>query len=106
MYITYKSINYPCKCKPSSTMLYRGLPDNFPAPVEGEITLYADDGFMLRTDNVADYLRQTFENGVLTLTNEPEPEIVEEVIIEPEPTELEQLRADVDYIAMETGVEL
>lgn len=25
---------------------------------------------------------------------------------EPEPTELEQLRADVDYIAMETGVEL
>ena len=30
---------------------------------------------------------------------EPEPEIAE-------PTELEQLRADVDYIAMETGVEL
>jgi hypothetical protein len=25
---------------------------------------------------------------------------------QPEPTELEQLRADVDYIAMETGVEL
>jgi hypothetical protein len=31
----------------------------------------------------------------------PEPE--EEIVI---PTELEQLRADVDYIAMETGVEL
>lgn len=30
----------------------------------------------------------------------PEPES------DPEPTELEQLRADVDYIAMETGVEL
>lgn len=32
----------------------------------------------------------------------PEPEPVPEA----EPTELEQLRADVDFIAMETGVEL
>ena len=46
-------------------------------------------------------------NGVMTVTKwtagtipEPEPET------KPEPTELEQLRADVDYIAMETGVEL
>jgi hypothetical protein len=33
----------------------------------------------------------------------------EQVVLEPvveEPTELEQLRADVDYIAMEMGVEL
>lgn len=46
-------------------------------------------------------------NGVMTVTKwtagtipEPEPEL------DPEPTELEQLRADMDYIAMETGVEL
>lgn len=46
-------------------------------------------------------------NGVMTVTKwtagtipEPEPEP------EQEPTELEQMRADVDYIAMETGVEL
>lgn len=46
-------------------------------------------------------------DGVMTVTKwtagtipEPEPEP------ESEPTEIEQLRADVDYIAMETGVEL
>lgn len=46
-------------------------------------------------------------DGVMTMTQwvpgempEPEPET------SIAPTELEQLRADVDYIAMETGVEL
>ena len=46
-------------------------------------------------------------DGIMTITNwkplpipEPEPETPTV------PTELEQLRADVDYIAMETGVEL
>ena len=34
---------------------------------------------------------------------DPEPEYIE---IETEPTEVEQLRADVDYIAIMTGVEL
>ena len=84
MYIIYNSIKYPCKCRPSKTMRYRELPEDFPAPVEGEIALYADDDFLLRKDNTADYLRQTFEDGVLTLTNEPEPEPVEPV--DPEPT--------------------
>ena len=74
MYIIYNENKYPCKCSPSSTMVYSGLPDNFPSPVEGIITLCANDGFVMRTDVVEDYLRQTFENGVLTLTNEPEPE--------------------------------
>lgn len=85
MYLTYKSVNYPCKCRPSATMRYSGLPNDFPAPVEGEVILCANDGFILRTDNSADYLRQTFENGVLTLTNAPEPEPVEPT--EPEPTD-------------------
>lgn len=77
MYIIYNENNYPCKCIPSSTMVYSGLPDDFPSPVEGIITLCANDGFVMRTDTVEDYLRQTFENGVLTLTNEPEPELYE-----------------------------
>ena len=102
MYITYNSTNYPCKCRPSKTMRYRELPEDFPAPVDGEIALYADDGFLLRKDNTADYLRQTFENGVLTLTNEPEPEIVEEVPIEEEPTQLDRIEAQVTYTAMIT----
>lgn len=74
MYIVYKNTKYPCKCRPSETMRYSELPDDFPVPVEGEIALYADDDFLLRIDNTSDYLRQAFENGVLTLTNEPEPE--------------------------------
>ena len=79
MYIAYNGVNYPCQCRPSSTMIYRGLPDDFPAPVSGEIVLCADDGFVLRTDKVEDYLRQTFEGGVLTLTNAPAPVPVEPV---------------------------
>lgn len=85
MYIAYNGVNYPCQCRPSATMAYRGLPDNFPAPVSGEIVLCADDGFVLRTDKAEDYLRQTFEGGVLTLTNAPAPVPVEPV----EPAEQE-----------------
>lgn len=84
MYIEYQNIKYTCSCRPFATMTYRGLPDDFPAPVDGEIILCADDGFVMRTDNSADYLRQTFADGVLTLTNEPEPKPVEP--IEPEPS--------------------
>ena len=46
-------------------------------------------------------------DGVMTVTKWTPGEIPEpEQEPKPEPTELEQLRADVDYIAMETGVEL
>ena len=106
MYITYKNTNYPCRCRPSSIMVYGGLPDNFPAPVEDEVILCADDGFVLRTDNPADYLRQMFEDGVLTLTNVPEPEPVEPP--EPEsveleiPTQLNKIESQVVYTAMMT----
>ena len=91
MYIIYNDEKYPCKCKPSSTMRYSGLPDDFPAPVSGIIELYADDGFLMRSDVTEDYLRQTFAGGVLTLTNTPEPEPVEPS--EPEPTAEEILDA-------------
>lgn len=79
MYINYNGTKYPCSCRPGATMIYHGLPADFPTPVESEIILCDDDGFVMRTDNPADYLRQTFENGILTLTNQPEP-------VEPEPT--------------------
>lgn len=87
MYILYNKVKYPCKCRPAASMVYHDLPDDFPAPVEGEIVLCADDGFTLRTDSAADYLRQTFEGGVLTLTNVPEPETEEETeTTDPSPT--------------------
>ena len=88
MYILYNSNKYPCKCKPSKTMVYKGLPNDFPFPVSGEIRLYDDDDFLMRTDVVEDYLRQGFEGGVLMLTNEPEPVEPEPIPepVEPEPT--------------------
>lgn len=92
MYIKYNNTDYPCKCRPSKTMTYRGLPDDFPAPVSGEIILCADDGFVLRKDNADEYLRQTFENGILMLTNEPVPVEPVEPVVE-EPTTKEVLNA-------------
>lgn len=85
MYILYNNTKYPCQCRPASTMRYSGLPEDFPAPVSGEIALCADDNFVLRTDKAEDYLRQTFVGGILTLTNVPEPEPEPEPV-EPEPT--------------------
>lgn len=83
MYILYNRQKYACKCIPSETMRYSGLPDDFPAPVVGDIVLCADDGFVLKKDNTADYLRQVFKNGILILTNVPE------FSSQPEPTDTE-----------------
>lgn len=92
MYLTYNGVDYPCTCRPGATMVYGDLPEGFPTPVTGELKLYANDGFHLRTDVAEDYLRQTFEGGTLTLTNQPEPEPVEPP--EPEPTEIEVLQQE------------
>ena len=93
MYIEYNNVKYPCTCIPAKTMIYRDLPDDLPAPVSGEITLCADDGFVLRTDVAEDYLRQTFEGCVLTLTNDPEPEPEPETTTDPDPTIGERVTA-------------
>lgn len=78
MYINYEGAIYTCKCSiGSNDIKYIGLPEDFPAPANGEILLCADDGFVLRADSTVDYIRQTFADGILTLTNEPEPEVVE-----------------------------
>ena len=84
MYIKYNNTDYPCTCQPSkNTVIYRGLESDFPYPASGEIILCANDGFVMRTDNTSDYLRQTFKNGVLTLTNLPEVEPIEPTETEP-----------------------
>jgi len=96
MYIEYKDNKYPCKADVVTDVSakYWLLPEDFPAPVEGEVILCADDGFELRRDNSADYLRQTFANGVLTLTNEPEPVPVEpSEPPAPEPTVWDEMAA-------------
>lgn len=53
---------------------------------------------MLPDGDITDYL---YQDGAFVYDPLPEPEPAD-----PEPTELEQMRADIDYIAMETGVEL
>ena len=84
-------------------MIYRDLPEDFPATVSGEVVLCDDDGFVMRVDKAEDYLRQTFVNGVLTLTNTPEPKPVDpEDIPDPEPTQLDLIEAQVTYTAMMT----
>lgn len=73
MYIKYNNINYPCGCiARTNSITYTNLPDDFPNVVEGEIILCANNGFVMRTDNTANYLRQVFKNNQLILTNTPE----------------------------------
>lgn len=87
MYIKYQNTKYPCSCAANGRCVkYIGLPADFPVPVSGKITLYANDGFLMREDVVEDYLRQIWESGVLELTNAPEP-TPEPVPEEPEETE-------------------
>ena len=86
MYIIYNETKYPCRCKPAPVAInYFDLPEDFPAPVSGTIPLYADDGFLLREDSADAYLRQTFANGHLQLTNVPEPEPAPEPEPDPDP---------------------
>lgn len=84
MYIICNDVQYPCDCRPGATMIYSGLPDDFPVPVLTDITLCDNDGFIMRVDNPRDYARQIFGSGTLTLTNEPEPSPT------PQPPEPEQ----------------
>ena len=74
MYIEINETKYPC-AKPSfgAFLIWPGVED-LPFPVAGTITTCADDGFVMREDNPGEWLRQTYDNNVLTLTNAPEPE--------------------------------
>ncbi|WP_283673056.1 hypothetical protein [Butyricicoccus sp. Marseille-Q5471] len=75
-----------------------------PVRVGDTMEIQTDEGTQLRTYTVADYLRCTVVGNVVTLSNTPLPEPVTPV--EPEPSETEKLRADVDFIALMTGVTL
>ena len=68
--------------------------------ISGSIKLFRDDGFLISEDVAEDYARRFMAGSLLTLTNQPEPTPATT------PSAVEQLRADVDYIAVMTGVEL
>lgn len=82
MYITINNIRYPCTgYAPRDGMaVFYGV-EGLELLVAGAVTLCTDSGFVLAEQDAGDYVRQTLEGNVLTLTNLPEPEPVPE----PEP---------------------
>ena len=81
MYVIYNNQKYECKRHKVSKYIaiYKGLPNDFPSTVEGEIAIYDDYDTLLDIVDTSDYLRQEFSNGILILYKFPEP-------IEPEST--------------------
>ena len=106
MYVIYNNQKYECKRHKVSKYIaiYKGLPNDFPSTVEGEIAIYDDYYTLLDIVNTADYLRQEFSNGILILHKLPEP-------IEPESTfnaridELEKENVEL-VAAIEKGLNL
>lgn len=85
MYIQIGDKNYPCtNYRPAKGVraIFYGVED-LTLPVEGEIILFADDGFEMARIDTGDFERQVYENSILTLTNEPEP------VPQPEPVPVE-----------------
>ncbi len=74
MYIKIGETQYPCtRYKPLSGIraIFYGV-TGLALPASGTVTLCRNDGFELANVDAEDYARQTYENGILTLTNEPE----------------------------------
>ena len=69
------------------TVTYTGVTPE-PESIGGILLLLRDDGFVLAQDNADKYERKTCVGGVLTLSNDPEPEPVE-----PKPTVEERVTA-------------
>ena len=82
MYITINKTRYPCLgyTPRGDSVTFRGV-EGLELPVDGTVTLCADDDFELAVQDAGDYARQTLVGGALTLTNLPSPEP------EPEPPE-------------------
>jgi hypothetical protein len=82
------------------------LPGDKPdtAKLGDTLTLQDNDGNALREVTVAEFARWYIDGDTLVGTNAPEPVPVEPT--PPAPTETEKLRADVDYIAVMTNVDL
>ena len=94
MYITINGTEYAnvsCYFNPME-IVYTGDSLRDVESISGIIGVYANNGFLLREDNVADYERQIIRDGEITLTNLPEPE-PEPPEPEPEPDMWDELAA-------------
>ena len=95
MYIKMGENQYPCtdyRASPGGSATFHGV-EGVTLPVAGEVVLYADDGFEMAWQDAAAFARQVYENSVLTLTNEPEPEIPVPTIEEVRAAKLAELSA-------------
>ena len=98
---------YACTGRPSFTDPVRfTLPEDKPSTdaLGVTLTLQDNDGNALREVPVAEFARWYIDGDTLVGTNAPEPVPVEPPT--PAPTETEKLRADVDYMAVMTNVDL
>ena len=82
MYI--KTLNKPYPCRdylPGTDTVAFGLKEAAPEELGATVELCTDDGFVMATHTVADWLRWEVQGNTLVLTNLPVPE----PIPEPEP---------------------
>ena len=70
--------------------------ESIPAGLDalGVISVYRDDGFLLRQDDSSKFARIASQNGALLLTNQPLPEPTSELDETLTPSELEQVIAE------------
>ena len=89
-----------------STLTWSGIKE-LETPITGTVITYRNDGFVMREDEVSAWLRQTYENGILTLTNLPEPEPYEPPEpIEPMPTVEDVLNLLAEYFDVDLESEV
>lgn len=105
MRIVTNGVEYPCSGYRAMGDTARFvLTDTVPEVLGDTVILLTESRMELAVLTVAEWLRWYVSGSTLVLTNLPEPE--PEDPQEQPPTELEQLRADVDFIAAMVGVEL
>jgi hypothetical protein len=93
MHIKINGTQYPCasyRDAPGVNAVFSGV-TGLTLPISGVVALHADDGFELARQNADAYARQKYENGVLTLTSEPEPELPVPTIAEVRAAKLSEL---------------
>lgn len=75
MYLLINNTQYPVARRrvTSQSVVYSEV-NTEQESLSGVIQMYSNEGFLLSEDNVADYLRHTYNGHTLTLTNLPEPE--------------------------------
>lgn len=73
MHIKNSNNTYPCAGYRAGTSPKFWGVTGLTLPITGSVELIGDDGFVLAEHDTGQYLRQTYADNTLTLTNEPEP---------------------------------